>query len=778
MAPNEQEEIIIIDESDASDIDDSQEIVIQKKKDFNLKKIVLISAGVLITVLIALILYLLLLKQDTDTKTTNTFDTINSKLDEESKKAIGISRLEKMIAKANTLYSNGDKENALLLYEKIAEFSEAISQYNLGVAQLKEEKFDEALINFNKAIANGEKQCVSAINAAVCSLHLGNEEAFNYYIELALASLSKESSSPLYSYYYSLINYYKGNYQESLSALRHPSSSSYQYTQDKLSTKMSALLGNYYDALNSLENRPKESDYFTLALLYANIGDLTLSKKYLLDSIAINKEPLKEQLALVFIYLKSGLLEEAGTLLRDITDMYPEAIYKPYPVNAHLKLSLFDTNLAQDHYRKNIVSSKATLYDKIFYFSPYRVFNATQTISYIRKGNANIYIDDISSAKEYLEHSEQLSRVNKGIAESIQKSLSFHLRSANKQLLSLLKIEPKHSILNYNLALTYAQLGDRKNSYKYFLKSYHLDANNYLSGIYAFYSAQLLKKDSQKLLSILKENLSHEDDSEEFELYRALINIGTQNYIGSLPWLENSYKERPLYFMLDYIIASKFDKIDEMQRAAKKLTNTLPFDILPHLIYIDAHFQKLDNKEYASKALNYLKEQKFLFDDLHYGPFISRYLYSQMALITGKLYPLRQKLKSTLEATNDNPQDIINALAITSLYDQKFEESYILYNQLIDDYKQRDARTLFLGAIAAIAANHKANAIALLELAKVKDPNFMESRYALGLLYLEVKNNQGAAIQFRRIGNNGFISEYFNFNINTQELLFNKRENK
>ena len=780
MAENEQEqeEIIIIDESDASGIEDSQETIIEQKSEINLKKIVLIAAAVLITILISLIIYLLLTQKEADSDTANTFDSISSKLDEESKKAIEISRLEKMIAKANTLYSSGDKENALLLYEKIADFSKAISQYNLGVAQLKEKNFTEALKNFKKAIQNGNKQCVSAINAAVCSLHLNNEESFNYYIELALASLSKEIKSPLYSYYYTLINYYKGNYHESLSALRHPSSSSYQYTQNILHTKINALLGNHYDALNSLENAPKESDYFTLALLYANIGDLTLSKKYLLDSIAISDDPLKEQLALALIYLKSGLLEDGGTLLRDITEMYPEAIYKPYPINVHLKHSLFDTNLAQEHYRNHIVKNRAVIYDKIFYFSPYRVFNASQTISYIRKGNANIYIDDISSAKEYLEHSEQLSLVNKGIAESIQKSLSFHLRSANKQLLSLLKIEPKHSILNYNLALTYAQLGDRKNAYKYFLKSYHLDANNYLSGIYAFYNAQLLKLDSQKLLSILKENLSHEDDSEEFELYRTLIDIGTENYVGALPWLENSYKERPLYFMIDYIIAAEFKKEDTMQKAAKKLTNTLPYDILPHLIYIDAYYGNLDNKAYASKALNYLKKQKFLFDDLHYGPFISRYLYSQMALITGKLYPLRQKLKNILEATNENPQDIINALAITSLYDQKFEEAYILYNQLIDDYKQRDARTLFLGAVAAIAADHKANAIALLELAKMKNPNFMESRYALGLLYLEVKNNQGAAIQFRRIGNSGFTSEYFNFNVNTDDLLFNKREKK
>ena len=776
MAELEHEEIIIIEEDpDTSKDADISGDTHAQERGIDLKKIVLIIATVLIIILLALIAYLLVGQQDNDEGFNTNFNEITTKLDAEKPDVVAISRLEKMIAKANTLYSNGDKENALVLYEKIAHYSEAISQYNLGVAQLKEQRYGDALKNFNKAIQSGERECASAINAAVCSLHLNNTDAFDYYIELAYASLAKESNSALYSYYYTLINYYKKNYQETLIALRHPTSSAYQYTQDKLHTKINTLFGNYYDALNTLENTLHEKDYFTLALLYANIGDLTLSKKYLLDAIAINKNPMKEQLALAFIYLKSGLIEDGGTLLRDTTDTYDEAVYTPYPVHVHLKKALFDTELAQEHYRNHVINSRRTLYETLFYFSPYRVFNAEQTISYIRKGNANIYIDDISSAKEYLHYSKQLSQVNKGIAEAIQKSLSFHLRSANKQLRELLKIEPKHSILNYNLALTYAQLGDHDNAYKYFLKSYHLDANNYLSGIYALLSGQLLHKESQKLHAILKENLANEDDTEEFELYRTLLHIATQNYVGTLPWIEHRHKDRPLYLALEYIIASKFNKQDVMRQATQKLSHQLPYDIVPHLLYIHAHNKELSKKAYAAAALSYLKQQKLLFDDLYYGPFLTRYLYAQMALITGMLHPLHTQLQQTLQATNDNPQDIINALAIIALYAQKFEESYSLYNQLIDDYKQRDAQTLFLGAVSAIASEHKANAIALLELAKLKNPNDMESRYALGLLYLEIKNNHGAAIQFQRIGNNGFHSEYFNFGIQTKERLFQKR---
>ncbi len=777
MAELEHEEIIIIEEEDTSDQTSNTSTENDAKtKGADLKKIVLIVATTLIVILLALITYLLVGKQRNTDGFNSNFNEISTKLDEEKKKVVEISHLEKMIAKANTLYSNGEKESALALYEKIAHYSEAISQYNLGVAQLKEQNYTEALQNFNRAIQSGERECESAINAAVCSLYLHNEAAFQYYIELALASLPKESNSPLYSYYNALINYYKQNYQETLIALRHPSSTAYRHTQDLLQAKIHTLFQNHYEALNALENTLTEADYFTIALLYANIGDLTLSKKYLLNAIDLTEKPMKEKLTLALIYLKSGLLGDGAALLKETTKTYADAVYEPYPIDVFLKKSLFETEAAQKHYRNHVMKTKSVLYDTIFYFSPYRVFNATQTISYIRKGNANIYIDDISSAKEYLHYSKQLSQVNKGIAEAIQKSLSFHLRSANKQLQELLNIEPKHSILTYNLALTYAQLGDKENAYKYFLKSYYLDANNYLSGIYALYTAQLLQKDSQKLLSVLKENLADEDNTEEMELYRTLINIATDNYVGALPWLEQNHKERPLYLALNYIIAAEFNKNERMRDAGNKLINQLPYDIVPHLLYIHSHYKDLDTKAYAAAALSHLKKQRFLFDDLYFGPYLTRYLYAQMALITGMLHPLHTQLQQTLQATTDDPQDIINALAIIALYAQKFEESYSLYNQLIDDYKQRDAQTLFLGAVAAIASKHKANAIALLELAKLKNPNFMESRYALGLLYLEVKNNHGAAIQFQRIGNSGFQSEYFNFGINTNELLFHKRD--
>ncbi|MBU1658007.1 hypothetical protein KKG72_03015 [bacterium] len=772
------EDIIIIEESDAAGIDNNiGDAESSGNSDLKKKKIILFGGAGIAAALLLLIIILLIFKSPNN-QTALSMDLIDEKLDENTTLPIEPSKLENMIAKANYLYSSGSKEEALSLYEKIALYSEAISQYNLGVAQLKNEQYEMSLKTFQKAIVNDEKRCVSAINAAVCSIHLDDSESFRYYIDLAYAYLPNEINSPLYSYYYALINYYNNNYFEALSALKNPTSDEYPDVQKHLSAKINALFGNDYDAIEAMENNFNEMDAFSIGLLYAKVGDFTLAKKHLEDAIVKNIEPIKSALALGLINLKAGQVATASKQIRDTTDMFPEEVYKHYPIQVNLKKSLFDPEKAQNLYRSNRDKNKLLIYQKIFYFSPYKVFNTEQTLSYIKKGTANIYIDNIDSAQEYLKKSASSSSVNVGIAKAIKKALSFKIREANQELLQLVEIQPKHSILHYNLALTYAQMGNMIDAHKHFLRSYHLDAKNYLSGIFSLMTAELINKENTKLKSILIDSLSEEEHSEEIALYKTLLHIAQNNILSTVDWLDNNYEQRPLYLALDIIIALQLNNIPAAKKSSEKLTILLPKDILPHLMYIDANFSDLPNKGYALSVMNYIKKQSFHFNDLYFGPYIVRYLYIQQNLITGQLYFLREQLRHTLETTAEYPHELTSALALASLYDKAFEESYTLYNQMIDDLKIRDALTLFLGAVASTAAGHHENAIALLELSKMKDTDFLESRYALGLLYLEVRNNQGAVIQLSRVGDNGFSSEYFDFAIDMDKLLFEKQHKK
>ncbi|MDD5157261.1 hypothetical protein [Sulfurimonas sp.] len=774
MSEKTEEEIIIIENSNASSSEIPSDVPAPKTKKTVDKKIIIIAALVLFAlVVVGLLTYLLVQKNHKKNEVTHTqknYETQNQEVEE----VIEPSKLENMIAKADYLYSTGSKSDALSIYEKIAHFSEAVSAYNLGVAQLKDAQYETALSSFKIAIQNNEKSCVSAINAAVCALYLKNSDSFKYYIDLAYAYLPQESGSPLYSYYYALINYYKGNYYEALSALKNPTTKEYIKTQNSLNTNINALLNNNATAIEYIEQSQEFGDSFNLGLLYARVGNVAEAKKNLQSSMQNNIEPLKSKLALAFVYLKAGQISEAAAEIDGATDKFGDEVYKPYPIKVKLKESLFDAAKAQARYREILNTSKTIEYQKIFYYSPYKVFNANQTIDYIRKGNANIFVDDTESAQHYLKKGTQLSNVNIGITQAIKKALSFDIRESNTMLQTLVKIQPKHSVLRYNLALTYAQMGDIVNAHEQFLRSYNLDAKNYMSGIYAIMCSQLINKENKKLLSIILESLEHEGTKEEIDLAKTVLAISQNDFLATSDWKYNKYKETPLNLAIKTIIAIKLNDLDVAKKSSQRLTALLPNEILSHLIYIDANFEKLPTKKYASEVMNYLKTKKFTFDDLYYGPFITRYLFVQQNLITGKLYFLREQLKKALESTTKNSHEIISALALASLYDGAFEESYTLYNSLIDDLNVKDAHTLFLGAVASTAANHHENAIALLELSKLKDANMYESKYALGLLYIESKNNKGAVAQLNKISKIGFSSEFFSFDIDTEKLLFSK----
>ncbi|SFV68092.1 membrane protein [hydrothermal vent metagenome] len=779
---NTPEEIIIIEDSDAASFNDDSENANSnylQEEEAKRKKIILFGGiAIIVVLLIAVTVVLLTLKSSKEHANID-LNFIDKKIEQSNKKPyIEPSKLESMIAKANYLYANGSKHKALALYEEIAIYSEAISNYNLGVAQLKDAQYKKALQTFQKAITNNEKRCVSAINAAVCSLHLHDKENFKYYIDLAYAYLPYEINSPLYSYYYTLISYYNKDYLAALNSLKNATSKAYPAIQHHLSAKINALYGNDYDAIDALEKNYDETDDLSLGLLYARIGDFSLASNHFEEAIKKEKHPLQATLALGLINLKAGHIAKAAKEIKEVTEKYPQEVYKYYPVKVQLKDSLFDPQKAQQEYRKKILKSKHIIYQKIFYFSPYKVFNANQTISYIRKGNANIYIDNVESAKKYLKRSSASSSVNVGIIKAIKKALSFQIRAANEDLQKLAKIQPKHSILQYDLGLTYAQMGNLRKAHEHFLRSYYLDAKNYLSGIYAVMTAKLINKKYHKLRSIIKDSIALEDESEEIDLYKTLMALSQDDYIVAGDWLTKDYKQRPLYLALDVLIATKLSNMEKAKESANKLLLMQPNDILPNIIYMDTNFATLKPSKYAEKILKYLKKHSFHYNDLYYGPYIARYLFIQENLISGRLYYLQKQLEHVLQTTKKDTRDIESSLALVALYDKSFEESYTLYNNLIDELKVRDAYTLFLGAVASTAAGHHENAIALLELAKMKDGSFYESRFALALLYMEREDNEGAVIQLSHIHKDGFQSHYFEFLIDTNKLLFQKQHPK
>lgn len=761
-----EEEIVIIE----GDEEEEQEEKKDKKEEEGgkNKKLIILIATIFSLITISIILYFIL-SADEEAEDMGDFNVseVSQKLMQRDSSAIRPSELEFMIKKANLLYEKGNKVEALKLFERISSYSEAISNYNLGVAKMKEEDYTSALDSFKKAIKNAENRCVSAINAAVCAYKLGDEIEFEKYINLAHNYLPGESSAPLYSYYYGLIMYYKNLYLEGLSALNHPSSKFYKSDYEHLKSKLYLSLNDNINAINSLEKETTHPDKLSLGLLYARIGEYELAIKYINDYLKSPAEELKANLALGLINLKQGQGSEAGKLFSRVYNKYEENASKVYPIRVKLKDDIFDVNKAQEKFIKELKSNNRRVYDLFFYFAPFKVFNAKQTLYYIKKGNVNIFIDEIEEAKDIFSKSSTLAQVNLTISKAINEVLKYNTREANRLFKSVIDKYPNHSILHYNLALTYAQMGNYKDAYKHFIKSYHLNGRNFLSGIFSIMCGNLIGKDSTRTLRGIQEDLDN-SNGKNSEFFSYLASFSTGNIPAAAQWLEDKKEKKskkPLEILFNLMLSLKVDNSRETLKATEEFKALIPEDVVVNTLDIYGKYQNLAIKDFARRAQDSLNIAKADLEAVYNGPEIARYVYINLLRVTGKLYPFREKLKSIIATKVGDKRGLLQALALANIYMQDFEEAFVTYNTLIDELNEKDSQTIFLASVSAIAANHHPNAIALLELSKLIDPTNLEARYALGLLYQEVENFKGAIIQYSKIEDVNFQSEYFDFDI-------------
>ncbi|WP_170019353.1 tetratricopeptide repeat protein [Campylobacter sp. RM16190] len=739
--------------------DQPEKIVVKKSK----KKLLIIVAIVALVsaILIAIILFFVF-KEDKSS------DIDPSKLAREIEdrfevQKFGASKIDDMIQKANILYEKGNKFEALKIYENIAIFNESLSNYNLGVSQMRQQKFDDALESFKKAINNKENIAVSAINAAVCSLELNNKQNFQYYIDLANSFLQDESDSPLYNYYYALINYYKSHYIEALRALSHPVNGHYKDKYEYLSAKILSYLNQNKEAIELLEKQREFDASLTLGMLYAKEGEYEKARNKL--NIALKSESNTDKIdsILALIDIKTNNYPGAADGLKMVFLKDPLFLNNNFPIKTILKPELFDVNLAQMHFKNDIFFDKTRRYEVLFYFAPYKVFDPGQTINYIRKGGISLFLDDASAASNYLNTSGMISKVNLEISKAIASALNYKLKEANAHFAKLISIYPEHSVLHYNLALSYAQLGNFSLAAKHFITSYHLDPTNHLAGVFGAISNDINSINNTKFIKEITENLAQDPNIKEVNLYKALIELISGNQNALIRWLEEEKEESAINLAFDAIIAKIANRDKDFIAKSEILKSKLPDDVISNILSFISKFKDSNIKEYVRQIQIYFHNKELNEAAFYHGANIIKEQYIKLLQISGLLNYEREKLKKLIANGNQNDINLLQTLAYIDIFTNDFEESYQIYNKIIDEFKITDAGTLFLTSVAAIGSNHPQNAIALLELSKLTDPNAFESRLALALLYQEIGNIDAAVIQYNLIKDTKFKSKFFDF---------------
>ncbi|EAI9502394.1 tetratricopeptide repeat protein [Campylobacter coli] len=679
-----------------------------------------------------------------------------------------MTRVDGMIQKANALYLKGEVEQALKVYEQIAVYNESLSNYNLGVSQMNEGKFDEAFDSFKKAIANGENQSVAAINAAVCALKLNDKEKFKYYIDLAQVYLPKEGKSKLYDYYLALINYYKGYYPEALQMLQRVNSEPYTDVAKYLSAKIYAKMDFDAKSVQQLNTQGSFEPSLSLGLLYARMGEYDKAKIALNTAMKIERDFNQSLSALTLVDIKTGDFQDMLLRLQDTyrNDEDKYKILDRYKIKVRLNKELFNIAIAQRNFSNDILKKQKDQFDLIFYFAPYQVFDSKQASLYIKKANITNFVDDSSDGQSYLARSQALSSTNVKISNIINDALNQKLRLANKEFQALLEDYPEHSILQYNLALTYAQMQNYELAYKHFSSSYHLNPKNYLAGAFAMFCGKLSDNDTTKLYHEILDNIAA-DSNFKANMQKNMLFLANGDYISMLPYLDENGQKTPLNLIFETIIAKNNNLNNQVDVRIAKLRSELPQDIVANILYFNSLNSNLNIKEYAQNAQIHFKNLQVDYRSVFGGSNIARELYVNLMHIAGLLNLERQKFKTLINTSKVKDEGMIQTLAYLDIFAQQYEESYALYNTLIDEYGAKDSRTLFLASVAAVGANNPNSAIALLQLSKLTDKNNKESKVALGLLYQEVGNYEAAMTQYRTLPND-FKSEFFTFDIKNQ----------
>ena len=763
-----EEEFVTLDDDEIDElfedvpIADTDNLQTQKK---DKKLLMLISILLIALVVVSSTIYYLYTKKRQELQDLNQTRELIHDIESASSKKIDEDQnltYEQRVSKdIKILLKEGKKSDALDLREELAIFNNALSHYNLGVAKLKAKDYEDAKKEFLNSLKSPRIKFESILNLAIISYYQKDKKSFIKYLQLSKRLLPSKRRSPLYSYYRFLIDYYGGFFAESLVPLHNQSSSYYQKEKNHLIIKLSTLVHNFNEAILTAQKSDDPKYNFPLGILHAKIGDFEVASKYLNQSIKDGYFRLQSQIALSLVDIKTGMFEKSSKLLKKANDTNESKASNLYKIVVVLKESLFDPLWAQKEFQNRIFLDELTRISLLLYFAPYKIDKPQLSSSNLQKGVKNIFINNFKPALSALSNSKELSSANFLAIKAIKESLNGSLIKAKEIFKEAIKSYPNSSELHYDLGLTYAKMYQFQKALKEFSKSAVLDRNNLLSQTFAYFCKRALHQEGKDELQKLRDRFLKSNKS-EYDINRALALLS----VSSSTFDESKFKLKESIF--DKVIllstSSLMGKNQEYKNLAKQIKKDAPDDIVAEILELDASMHNKDIKRYAKQIQERLIVKRLKSGEFGSNATLPRELFTRMLSIAGIVYQFRDSVKKELES---DPQNIglLQTLAYSDIYLKNFDEAYKIYNHLIDDLKQDDSHTLLLGAIASIGAKHHANAIALLELSKLQNRTNFESRVALGLLYLENKNLEGASIEFKKIGDIGFKSQYFDFYI-------------
>ena len=365
--------------------------------------------------------------------------------------------------KAVLLLSKNEYQKSIEIFKETAKILEVPSFLNIGIAYYKLNSIDNAIVYLNKIYEN-------EINA--------NDHTFSYI------------SSCYYLYQISKDNKYLDIIIKVTKKFKNLSEHSKRMLADTY-----IILKEYEKSLKVLESMDYALD-LKKALLYLklknyNKASILLSKA---KDLTVNPNRLNKVLWFsVFTNLKSNKLEQ----LKDDLELINKK-RNNFKANLEFPLEIYfnQNKYTPAEYLSSVVNFKSDRKEEfVFYFAPF-IFSDTKEVIY-------------DSTKGFIFNSDENINSLSKMVEYNAKFLDIVKEDPILRVVKLKKLLNKDtkSYVYYNLGLSYAQINDFHNAYKYFEKAFKLNPGNKLYASMSLITAKTLKikiKDKEYVEKIIK----------------------------------------------------------------------------------------------------------------------------------------------------------------------------------------------------------------------------------------------------------------------------------
>ncbi|PHO18502.1 hypothetical protein CPU12_05240 [Malaciobacter molluscorum LMG 25693] len=441
------------------------------------------------------------------------------------------------------------------------------------------------------------------------------------------------------------------------------------------------LLKDYPNALKVL-NSMKFPLNLKKALLHLKLRNYDEANKFLLlaKEKAVNQELLNKIIwIMTYRDLKANDLEK----LRDNIDLLNKR-KSNFKVNLELPLKIY--------FNKDKYSSKEYLdfitnfsmkrkIDYIFYFAPF-IFSDRQEIIYdMSKGF-------IFKSKQNIKSLESMVEYNAKFIEIIKKDPIIRVDSLKKLITNDTK-----SYVYYNLALSYAQIFDFNNAYKFFRKAYKLNPGNKLYAVMTLISAQRVNKKVSDI-EYIKSNIKSANGLYKY-FALSLYNL----------FIDKTYKvkDKTIYYK-DSIFYKAIDYMKEKQENKDTSHHDLlEENIRDPFVYLMSLVKREKNEndfEYFSRLQRSVP--LYLNDNFLEGPLIVTEYYFDVLRAIG-LFD-----KANLIIENDNNPSYLRTKAVVQLYKGDSNQTLKILDEIQSKYKLEDKYTMYL-QVAALLDQNKYN---------------------------------------------------------------------